>query len=133
MSDPLTLILGGSAIGLNLLGNVSQGRAQKKASEFEATIELARGREEGRRIRRAGDFQQGEIRANIGKSGVQLTGSAKLALFESIRVNEADALQAELNSRNRSAAIRAGGSAAQAGSILSGVGGALSAGASFFI
>lgn len=121
-----------AAVALNLLGGAAQSGAQKKSAEFESTIELARGREEGRRIRRAGDFQQGEIRANIGKSGVQLTGSAKLALFEAIRVNEADALQAEFNARTRSSVIESRGDAAAKGSILSGVGGGLSSGASLF-
>lgn len=106
MGDPITTTLLVASTATRAIGSYQQGRAAESAANYNATIERARGKAEARRVRRTGEFQQGEIRANVGKAGVRLSGSALDALQEAIEVNEQDALMTEFNAREREYMIR---------------------------
>lgn len=106
MGDPITTTLLVASSATSAIGSYQQGRAAESAANYNAEIEKARGKSEARRMRRTGEFQQGRIKANVGKAGVRMSGSALDALQEAIEVNEADALMTEFNSREREYMMR---------------------------
>lgn len=91
---------------VGMMGSISAGRSAEKAADFNADLMLAQGKSEAKRIRRMGDFQQGEIRANVAKAGVTMSGSALEAYSEAVAVNETDALMTEYNAKTGAAAER---------------------------
>lgn len=83
MCDPVTLIAG-AATGLNVYGQVQQGKAADRQargaaaeSEHQAALALDDAQAEAANIRRAGARQRGETLAGIAASGVKIgEGSA---------------------------------------------------------
>ena len=83
MCDPVTMLAGVGA-GLNVVGQVGQGRAADRQargaaaeSEYQAALALDDAQAEAANIRRAGARQRGETLAGIAASGVKIgEGSA---------------------------------------------------------
>lgn len=79
------------------IGYLQQGQAIGSAADINAQLALSRGAKEAEQIHQRGDRHVGKMRAAIGKAGVAMSGSAKLAITEAIRTSKEDALQAQFN------------------------------------
>jgi hypothetical protein len=104
----------GQAIGL-----LAQGEAAKSAGDLNTQLAIAKGQEDAARIREVGEKQQGKIISAIGKAGVTMSGSAKVALAEAIRVNKEDVLQTQFNAEREAIMQRHRGRAARIASRIS--------------
>ena len=85
--------------GIMAVGQIQQGRAEKKAADFNALVSEERGKQQERLIRRNTKRQLGKIRASVAKSGVRMEGSPLEVLAESAANAEVDALNARYNAR----------------------------------
>lgn len=73
-------------------GQKRSGDAAKKAADFNAALELRRGRERAKAVRRKGKRIKGTQRSLIGKSGVQMQGSPLEVMAETAALVELDAI-----------------------------------------
>lgn len=121
MGDPISLLAAAGTViggGLQIYGAHTQGVAQQRAADYNAELELARGHEEAKRIRRVGERNVSSAIVNVAKAGVAMSGSVLLAIDEAIQINEEDAIQTEINARNSARLLRfEGRSAKHAGNI----------------
>ena len=88
------------------LGYLESAKTASTAADINAQMALARGAAESERIRRVGRRQEGAIVAAVGKAGVTLSGSARLAMAEAIRVSREDAMAAEFTAQRSAMARR---------------------------
>jgi len=88
------------------LGRYESAKTSVTVADINAQMDLARGREQSQRIRRAGEREQGAIVSAVGKAGVTMSGSARLAIAEAIKVNKEDALAAEFSAERMAMARR---------------------------
>jgi len=134
----IPMLMAGTAVsaGASILGGLAakrQGDFEAKIARQNATIALQRSEAESVRVARDRDRRQGLLRATIGASGVQLTGSPLDLLAEEAMEGEEARLavlfggegQAR-NERIRATAAKARGRAALIGGIGKGVGTSLS-------
>lgn len=107
--------------GLLLAGSsLLQGVGAYRAGSQQADAELDAGRAEAGKIRKAGQRQTGEARAQLGASGVLLdTGTAGLVTDEIMAEAESDAANTELAAARRARAAKTAGKAALVGGLLS--------------
>lgn len=88
------------------IGRYHAAKTSVTVADINAQMDIARGREESGRIRRAGERQQGQIVSAVGKSGVTMSGSARAAIAEAIQVNREDALAVEFTAERSAMARR---------------------------
>ena len=107
------MLITGAAVAAT--GSIVQGRAQRKAAEYNANIaeknariELERTAEEEKRFRVLARKEIGQIRANYAASGVRMEGSALDVLHDSAANAEADAISIRTEGRRRAQAYREG-------------------------
>lgn len=110
MSSAIPLI-GGALIGS--AGSIIQGDAAKQSAGFNAGVAdsnavfaLQQGAENQRRIRRSNAQFAGTQKANIGASGLQLSGSALNVLSDSAIEGELMALDAKVAAENKAKGLR---------------------------
>lgn len=118
MPAPLILAAAGlSALGtgLQVYGNVQQGKAAKEAGERQAAIqeqtanEIERVGKEERRVHKIFATKQiGEMKASIGASGITMEGSALDYIAESSAMAERDSLNMKFNYQRQAALTRMG-------------------------
>lgn len=108
---PLAVMAAGAVV--SAVGSIYQGQAASAASGYNAQVDesnarasVQQGAEEERRVRVIGRKQQGQIRAAVGASGIQLDGSALDVLQESSANAEADALNARHNGELKASAYQ---------------------------
>lgn len=112
MCDPMTMFAAAGA-GLQVAGQVSQGRAaQRQANaaatedEYQAAVERSNALAEAATIRRAGARQRGETLAGIASSGVKIgEGSALDAERQVMEDVERDAYMTILTGERRGSAF----------------------------
>ena len=116
--------------GISMLGGAVEERKNYAAQDRYALDVEQAARDQGEKLRRAGRRAQGQARAQLGASGVDVnTGSGDMAIDELGRDSESDAFNAILTGKRQGNAIRAGAKLAgdaqtlnQASSLLSAAG-----------
>lgn len=105
------------AAGMQVVGALQSGAAERAAaehnaqmSEQEARMIEAQAKEDERRLRIASRKHLGDMRANVGASGVQMEGSVLDVLAESAATAELDAQTIRIQGRERAYAARMGAS-----------------------
>ena len=109
-------------------GQKRPGDAAKRAADFNAALELRRGRERAKAVRKKGERVKGRQRSLIGASGVQLKGSPLEVMAETAALVELDAINtmrdAEATShleKKRGKAAKKASRLAAGASVLSGI------------
>jgi hypothetical protein len=101
------LQLGGSLFGASQARK--SGKADRRAAYMSASVIEEEGAEEARRVKRGMDSSEGLSKALSAASGVQMSGSRKLAVDDVAAENKAQLDWLKKSTASRAKAVRAGG------------------------